>query len=378
MQQNHQGDTPNNSKANHNQIIQHLKVEVEDLGVISNDFKRGSSSTIISFSNPQKITNYMSVKNSIGITIYQDGKEVFFQNPEHNFIDDCIFARGCYYYYEWTSGIYKVSIKPKISIECMIPKNRSQPIGKAIRECLGRRAILATIDDKNAMAVMLNNKGDKTQIFEMKGVQSGYERIQDLTISDHKNGAVSMLFTLGTKGSLLICILSRNCKILARNITEIPKLQEEYYDSLGASEDAKYVIVKVSNEFTLKVLRIRHHRVAEVKAVLSLQFDSKRASSLGFYPIKFIKGLGEEICTSSRLAYIVHQDENRNGMIDFFAFNTETGKLEHIEHLNGKFDLFYPFKAVLNQHGGNWIVTSGKSGKFARARIIFTSSLLDS
>ena len=270
-----------------------------------------------------------------------------------------------------------MSIKPKVTIRCMIPCHRLEPWGKSIRECLGRTAILTRGNDQTAMAVMLNNKGEKTHMFKVKGVFKESDKILDLAVSDHRNGGISTLFTLGARGSLLIFVLSKNSKVLSRNISMIYGLNNEEHNNIGASGDGKYVIVKISGKFTIKILQIHHHRKAEFKAVLSPSLYKQAIYSLGFYPIRWIEGFGDAESSHLRVAYVVHQNGAQQGLIDFFVFNAETGKIRYLEHLNGKFELHEPYKTVFNHDGGNWVVTSGKDGRVGRARIVSDQKVFD-
>ena len=116
---------------------------------------------------------------------------------------------------------------------------------------MNKSALFLVEARKSAVAIMLNHKGDETQVIRFKSNFSRLDYIVNIAICDEPyHGVVSSLFVLSRDGGISLFRISKNFKILTRSEfpIRITLPEKATYHGLAVSRDGRYVAVLVNKK----------------------------------------------------------------------------------------------------------------------------------
>ena len=354
-------------------LVDDLAVQVENLGHLSETFKGRPDSTLVSFACTSKLSDFMAIKQECGLSVNENGKEVFFM-PLSSRVLDIASARNQYYFVD-SEGVFKVNSElERQSVTSIYPTCREFGVGRSLRPFLNKTSLLLTDSDQSVVAIFLNHKGDRQHVLTLSNNLQTDHKIVDLVTCDERVGHISSLFTLSWQGFLSSYKVSTNCRILWRATYPIPLPQNETCDYLAVSHDARYAAILVSKS-TVLVLRVGGaKRSLKMLSVIELSTIPKNICWFGFYQISADVVQEEPQMGRLRFLYALTSDYYSQSKISFIKFNTRTSSLREVPGLEKDLPPRNPLKCVQNDEGGSWIVTSGIGSRYARLRIILDKS----
>ena len=346
-------------------FISGLRLEVEDLDHLSKRFKGLLDPTSFCFSSPSKMSDFIAVKAGSGISIHKDGKEAYVWK-DTQFLDTAS-ARGLYYASTQRGGVYKVLQGsdgcPRVS--SLHPACAGG--GKSIGAFMTKTALFVKGGRRSsAAAIMLNNKGGKKHVLKV----SPRHTIVDWDTCDNRLGIISTIFTLGSKGSLSWCQVSKHSKILCRSIFRVPLPKHGRCQCLGVSHDAAYAAI-LADKNKLIVLKLGLNRRVEVISMLELSTFPKNIRCLGFYQMSHDADHGEAEKLNLKFLYVLGESKYIKSQIAFLTLNTRNNDVSEARGLVKTLPPIQPSRCVVNQEGGSWIVMSGTNALYAKVRLVY-------
>ena len=162
-------------------------------------WRKFSPYTTICFAKASKVLNFMALKQGLGISVHKDGREVLFKRSSD--IIDTASARNQYYYYEKKVGVQKVDMqtgRPSVSHFHKVSLTPSENLARSIRPFMNKTALLVAQCPTSAVAIMLDLKGDKNHILNLKpkNFRDLADHIVDMATCDDKLTSISTLFVL--------------------------------------------------------------------------------------------------------------------------------------------------------------------------------------